>query len=131
MTVNDLLENFKTYYPIVAEDMIRYESKSSLSLTIETSDGRIWEYNEIGNRLRVIPNDKDLITEEEYRQELVNALFAMMRRKGINQLELSEMTGISQPQLSRYMTGRNTPSSFVLRKIARALGCSIDELSYM
>ena len=49
---------------------------------------------------------------------------------GLTQRQLSEITEISQTQLSDYENGNKTPGLFTLAKLSRALGKSMDELFY-
>lgn len=71
------------------------------------------------------------LTEEQERKEFGYALRTMMRRRWINQEELAKCVGTSQTMISHYMTGRSIPGGIMLRKIAKVLGCSIDELFYI
>lgn len=48
--------------------------------------------------------------------------------KNITQVELSDMTGITQQNISAYETGKNIPLLDSAAKIADALGVSLDEL---
>jgi transcriptional regulator with XRE-family HTH domain len=52
------------------------------------------------------------------------------RRKalGLNQAELSDLTGISQGQISRYEIGDNEPTAEVLIRLARVLQTTADYL---
>lgn len=71
------------------------------------------------------------LTEEQERREFGYALRTMMRRRYINQKELAEAIGTSQTMISHYMTGKALPSILVGRKIAKVLGCSMDELFFI
>lgn len=71
------------------------------------------------------------LTEEQERREFGYALRTMMRRKHINQEELANRTGTSQTMISHYMTGRCIPNLIMGRKIAKVLGCSMDDLFYI
>ena len=129
--VDIILEHLEMYFPSISENMTSYEYDGGYGITILSDDGRKLYYDDLNNSIRYLPSNKDALTEDEYRIEFGYRLRNMMGIKGINQLELSNRTGISQPQLSNYMSGKNTPSNYIVRKIARALNCSIDELSYM
>lgn len=129
--VDIILEHLEMYFPSISENMVSYEYDGGYGITILSDDGRKLYYDDLNNAIRYLPSNKDALTEDEYRIEFGYRLRNMMGIKGINQLELSNRTGISQPQLSNYMSGKNTPSNYIVRKIARALDCSIDELSYM
>jgi transcriptional regulator with XRE-family HTH domain len=54
-----------------------------------------------------------------------------MCRKGVTQSDLSFATGIAQPTLSGYINGKHEPGLYAIDKIAKALGCSVDEFRYI
>lgn len=49
----------------------------------------------------------------------------LRKEKGISQIELSKLTGLSQTALSLIEKGQNSPTSITVDKIAKAL--SVDE----
>ena len=51
-----------------------------------------------------------------------------MAMKGITQVRLSELTGISQQLLSLYTQGKSLPSAQKVSSIAKAIGCSVNDL---
>ena len=50
------------------------------------------------------------------------------KERGIKQVEVSKMIGISQPEISRWETGKAYPSVLSLVDLADALDISLDEL---
>lgn len=46
----------------------------------------------------------------------------------MTQKDLSDKVGVSQAALCMYETGESTPSVKVLKKLAKALNCTVDEL---
>ena len=50
------------------------------------------------------------------------------KRLNMTQKQLSVRTGISQVNLSRYESGKRSPKIGTAFKIAKALGCTVDEL---
>lgn len=48
--------------------------------------------------------------------------------KGMEQSELADMVGVSQPTISSYESGVREPRLGVIKLLARVLGKSIDEL---
>ena len=50
------------------------------------------------------------------------------QRVGISQKDLARKVGITQAFLSEVVTGTKSPSLLTAAKLARALGCTIDEL---
>lgn len=52
----------------------------------------------------------------------------LMRVKNINQKELSQLSGITEASVSRYLTGERTPRMDIIINFARALGVSVEYL---
>ena len=122
--------NLEALFPSIVEDMISYRENGPFELIVELSNGQCVAYDHIEQTIRYLPiNHKDGMTEEDYRNEFGIRLRKIMYRKGISQTELADSIGSTQTQISHYMTGRSTPSSYKLYKIARALDCSIEELN--
>ena len=126
-----ILDHLEMYFPSISENMESYEYDGGYGIIIKSIDGKELYYDDLNNSIRYLPIDKDSLTEDEYRNEFGYRVRTMMARRGITQLMLSEITKIGQAQLSRYINGKTTPSNYIVRKIARALDCTIDELSYM
>ncbi|MFZ5650160.1 MAG: helix-turn-helix domain-containing protein [Bacillota bacterium] len=59
---------------------------------------------------------------------LLNRLQEVMKLKGITQKELSKMTGIPQSDISKIMNDRKDLHLTTAKKIAKALGKSVDYL---
>lgn len=51
-----------------------------------------------------------------------------MERQSISQTDLARKTGISRPNISNYLKGKNVPGLEVLEKFSAALGAPIDRL---
>lgn len=68
------------------------------------------------------------MTKEQWRYEFSFRLRKRMKRKGYNQRQLAELTGLSEVTLSRYINGVREPSSSVVYRIAKVLNCTVDEL---
>lgn len=52
----------------------------------------------------------------------------IMEREGINQKELSRLSGITEASVSRYLSSGRTPRIDVIVNFAKALNVSVDEL---
>lgn len=58
-----------------------------------------------------------------------NTRIATIRKnKGISQQELSEYMDITQSAVAKWETGETSPRAALLPKLAKVLGCTIDEL---
>lgn len=69
----------------------------------------------------------DEITEEQEKKEFAYRLRSFMGRREITQERLAKMTDLTQAMISRYVRGEAVPSAIILRKIAKALNCSMDD----
>lgn len=54
-------------------------------------------------------------------------LKAARKAAGLSQVELAEMVGCTQKDISRWEAGRE-PKALTLKRLAQALGCSMDDL---
>ena len=75
-------------------------------------------------------NDLNELTEEQEKKEFAYRLRSLMNRKWITQDQLAERLGTTQAMISRYVRGETIPSAIVLRKVAKALDCSMDDFFY-
>ena len=60
--------------------------------------------------------------------KVLPGLVPRMKAAGINQSELARQLGISRTSVSLWTTNSCFPSAQLLPKIAKILGCSIDDL---
>lgn len=125
-----LYKNMQAYFPSLANQVVKVCTRGPLELLVKLEDGSVYLYDDGHNTIRKLPSDPSKLTEEECKKELAKSLYDTMYRKGLTQEELSEKTGISQTSLSRYMTGKVSPSFYIVDKIAKALGCSMDNFRY-
>lgn len=68
------------------------------------------------------------MTEIEWRKIFKDRLSFMMRRANLTRRELVEKSGISEPAISNYLSGRKTPSIKTTIALSYALGCTIEDL---
>lgn len=57
-----------------------------------------------------------------------NKIRELRKEKGLKQAELAKKVGIFQSELSEIETGVRKPNVYLAKRIARALGVSIDEI---
>lgn len=126
-----MFNNFTMRFPFIAEKATEWCESSEYDITVRLEDGSIFLYDDMEGSIRKLPSDSGSLTKDECNREYGNRLLQMMRRKSIMQAELSERTGLSQAQISNYITGRTNPSFYIADKIAKALGCSMEYFRYM
>lgn len=59
------------------------------------------------------------------KEQITRALIETRRNKHITQKHLAELTGITQPDISRLENGRSNPSLRTLDNLARGLGMEL------
>lgn len=115
-TVNDV---------IYAKQMNEYE------IFFVMDDNKKYIYDGSQQGTRHIPNNFDEMTEKWFHKDTHIRLYSKIKQTGIRQAELSEITGISQGTISNYTNGYTSPTVDNLFKIAKALGCRVEDLIYV
>lgn len=122
--------NLGMRFPFIVREAIEYRDGGGFDVIVTLRDGRVILYDDMEGTIRNLPRDINNLSEHECKREFGIRLKRLMYKKGITQSELSERTGIAQTMISSYLTGRNVPSFYKVDRIARALGCSVDDLRY-
>ena len=120
-----LYENFKLYFPSIEKGCISWKQTDLFELEIHNKDGSIDIYNDMNHSLGP---KIDTSTDAGWRKEFVRRLRKKITMKGITQDNLSKLTGIGQPLLSLYTQGKSLPSAQKVSALAKALGCSVNDL---
>lgn len=126
-----MIEDLKAYFPMDWERTIKYWKNSEYELCIKRDDGEIFIYDYADKSIRRMSPNVENITEETFKKEFGIRLSRLMWNKGLTQEELAKRTGMTQSQLSGYITGRVVPSFYKVCKIAEVLGCSTDRLWFV
>lgn len=124
------LRNLEAYYSREYDRAVEFIHRRD-EIIFELDDGTWRLYDCLENRLYIVPSDQVRMTEEEFRQIFRMRLLRYMRFKGMSQNELAEAIGVSRVMISKYMTGKATPSAFTLDKLAKVLDVSTDEFRYI
>jgi DNA-binding Xre family transcriptional regulator len=125
---DQIFERFNRDYTETAKNVVNYYMDGRYTLALVLNTGRTILWDAFDRTFRPLQNDLDEMSDEQYRKEIGRRISKVMFRKSITQEKLSDMTGIAQQQLSRYISGKTMPNLRVLDKITRALRMSLDEL---
>lgn len=110
-----------------------YETEQELGFSewcIKLTNGSKFLYIPRAEELLVLPKDVDDPSEQTFKMLFGRRLRIIMRDRGINRVQLSEMTGMSKMSIGRYINGTRTTSCYAMRNLARALNCSTDDFFY-
>lgn len=58
----------------------------------------------------------------------MNSLVKLREKQGLTQTKLSALVGVKSNTISQYESGKREPSIIVLKKIAKVLNCTVDDL---
>lgn len=125
----DLWQYVLKYDPFATEDdVVGIKELNEWDLLIEFIDGKKILFDRFTGYYKNITfeNIKEL-TDEQEKKEFAYRLRSLMGRNWVTQEQLSKKINVTQAMISRYVRGEAIPSAIVLRKIAKVLGCSMDD----
>lgn len=126
-----VFDGLKQYFPYIACRVATYRQLSHAEIIATMHDGRNVLYDDFDKTIRFLPEDSGNMNKEEFCKEFGRRLQKRIIRKGLTQQEFAESCGISQPALNSYLTGKTNPSFYIVDKMAKVLGCSVDDLRYI
>lgn len=119
------LRNLSFYDKRLFDTIDRFEEVQPLVYKLISYDGTIHYYDPLYNR--VFGADFAVIdSEQKWRKMFSYKLHRAIATHGMSQQTFSELTGISEHTLSKYVMGNATPSSYNLKKICSVLGVPTD-----
>lgn len=122
------LRQFESYYPSLYEQTVDWWASGRIAITVKLRNGSRFEYDPMDDTIRQIFDRDCDIDESVVRSAFGTNLQKMIPFSGMNKGELASKAGITNAMLSRYIRGNSVPSVIVAHRIARVLGCTIDEL---
>ena len=105
-----------------------YEDHRVMTIYLDMVDGRTIAYDMLDHVIRTVKKCSDGYTDDEWEREFHIRLKRLMYLRGINQSELAKQLDMGQSQLSKRISGKTSMSVYTLRKIARLLGCTFEDL---
>ena len=119
-------KDFKKDHHYSDEDVEDWWPIGANAIIAVLKDGTKLEYHHMLRTIRKVPTYTG--SEEEWRREFSRRLSFEMYERGFDQTYLAEASGISQTNISRYIHRKVTPSAYAVDRMARALGCYMDDL---
>lgn len=126
-----VFKNFESHFSEMADRVVEYYNSGYMEITVRLNDGSVVLYDDLWDSITYLPPDSNNLSEEEFRLDFGRRLRKVMMLKRMTQTELTHMTGIPQYLISNYLNGKTMPSFYNIDKLAKALGCSTDELRYI
>lgn len=79
-------------------------------------------YKEYNNKCLEDSNFKKEYDDLEPEYDIINAMIKVRKERGLTQKQLSELTGISQSDISRIENGTKNPSLEMIKSLATGMG---------
>lgn len=121
----NIFEEFKVYFSFLSDSVISWAPKGENTIIIDLKDGTQVIYNHKLNTIRNVLQYRRG-NEDDWKREFSSRLIEKMADRGFDQSYLSEISGISQTNISNYIKKKNIPSVIAIEKIAYALQCPIE-----
>lgn len=120
---------FSIDYPHRINDVAEVREDNPREVILIFKDRSIWSFwmGDDNYDLRRISKDGNL-TDQEYAREFGIKLTHIMKKQGLTQVDLAELLGTTQATVSRLITGRTIINLSQMRKIARVLNMTVEEL---
>lgn len=132
---SDLMDEYMhqvyLYFPGLLGEVVHVREYVQFMLLLETNTKYDYFYNITNNVLIPIPKDDKNLDKESFRRIFGVLLRRALECSGLTQEELSEKTGIPQPNISDYLYGKHFPSFYQIDKMAKAMNCSVEDLRYV
>ena len=112
---------------IQENEISSYEALNNYDLLITFNNGTKEIFDTFANTSRRVHHIDGTKSDKQLRLDFKRRLQVLMNRKRVNQEELAKYIKSTQPMISRYLTGESIPGAITLKKIADALGCSMDD----
>ena len=119
-------KDFKKDHHYSDDDIVDWWPIGANAIIAVLKDGTKLEYHHMLRTVRKVPTYNG--SEEEWRREFSRRLSFEMYERGFDQTYLAEASGISQTAISKYLHRKTTPSAYAVDRMARALGCYMDDL---
>lgn len=127
-----IIDDFKKYFPIIDKHAKTYEVKPHGLMIVKMDDDDILLFNQNDKSIRTFKEGYSSplydVDEEIMKIYFSSKLNSLLELKNMNRKDLADITGISSTSICQYTAGISTPNLFNARKIANALGVSVNDL---
>lgn len=129
--MDEYMHQVYLYFPDLLGEVVHAREYVQFMLLLETNTKYDYFYNITNNVLIPIPKDDKNLDKDSFRRIFEVLLRRALECSGLTQEELSEKTGIPQPNISDYLYGKHFPSFYQIDKMAKAMNCSVEDLRYV
>lgn len=123
-----IYQDYEKSHPHFHKQTINWWPSGRMAISVELENGKRYEFNSFDKTLRRLRGKDDVVDEDILAKEFGANLRKNIPLAGKTQKELCEELDITNAMMSRYLHGKSIPSATKAYKIARALGCTLNEL---
>lgn len=130
-----IYEEFLEHYRYLKEsEVVSWYPSGPNTIVVRYENGSVFEYNAGTGHCRtikypgIIDDPEEELDEETCKEQFAFQLKEQLRNARMTQGDLARALDCSQGLISQYMTGRSMPNVWMLKRIAKVLGCSVDSL---
>ena len=130
--ITKLAKKFDKLYPKSSAVAVGMKIDGWNNLIVKLKGGSTILYDDCTGSCRLLPVGKDgYLSEDDFKREFGKRLSSIMKKLHVKQKTLSEAAGINPVSLNHYVHGRAVPTSYAVYKLAKVLGCSVEDLLYL
>lgn len=123
-----ILQDYEMCHPYFYEQTVDWWASGKMTIAVELKNGNLYEFDNLDKTLRCLRSKNCNVDEDILNREFGANVRKNIPLTGKTQKELCEEIGITNAMLSRYIHGNSAPSAAKAYKIAKAIGCTMDEL---
>mgnify|MGYP003296138942 CR=1 FL=1 len=129
----EIFDEFKLRHSYLIDGVEDWGPIGRTAIRVNMKNGTMYDFDARSNSIRNVKDrpmhHDDAYDEDEWREVFADRLAEMICTKRLNQQSLADYTGLSKGAINNYINKRATPSGYALTKLARALDCSIMDLT--
>lgn len=107
-------------------DILTWVTKDDVLIIF--TDGKKYLYDTLTGMIRYIKYNTPYLTNEDWNLEFKRRLLVMLDRIHMSQGELALRIGTTQQMVSRYISGKDMPSAYIITKIIDVIKCEENDL---
>lgn len=138
-----ILEECKMRCPLIRDNIDHWYPYSEDAIIVVRTDGgavhydnifKCYTYKDSANELESFLEfdeskyDREIDYKNAWSLNFAKKLYVKMIKAGVNQVALSDRTSLSQSSIAGYVNGIKIPTIYNAKKIADALGCTLNDL---
>lgn len=122
----EIFDKYVRMYPSFAEMTVNWFNIGLDEINVMLTDGTSIIYDSVENIL-IFPNRGE-DDKEAWTREFGRRLKKRLSLRGISQTQVANYCKVSQPTVSKWLSGKSVPDAYMLTVLADLIGCSTDDL---